>query len=85
MVTKTATKTPLIDNLALKLARLYYQMYRADAREVRQLAELHSNPPSLSEDFLEGKTILPAAQHKGGTRCGGILRPQRHGSRPAHR
>jgi hypothetical protein len=55
-------KTPLIDNLALKLARLYYQRVRADAREVRQLAELHSNPPSLCEYFLEGNTILPAGQ-----------------------
>ena len=69
MVTKTATKTPLIDNLALKLARLYYQKDRAEAREVRQLAELHSNRPSLSEDFQEGNTILPAGQgFDGGTR-----------------
>jgi len=60
MSTKTATKTPLIDNLALKLARLYYRKDRAEAREVRKLAELHSNPTSSYEDFLEGDAIFPA-------------------------
>ncbi len=69
MATKTAAKTPFIDNLALKLARLYYRRDRADAGEVRQLAEAHTNPPVLHEDFLEGDTILPAGQgFDGGTR-----------------
>ena len=61
-MTKTATKTPLIDNLTLNLARLYYQKDRADAPDVRQHAELHSNPPLLCADFLDGDTILPAGQ-----------------------
>ncbi len=69
MSTKTATKTPLIDNLALKLARLYYRKDRAEPREVRKLAELHSNPASSYEDFLEGDTILPSRQgFDGGSR-----------------
>jgi hypothetical protein len=61
-------KTPLIDNLALKLARLYYRRERADEREVRNLAEAHTNPPCLYEDFLEGVTILPVGHgFNGGT------------------
>jgi hypothetical protein len=69
VATKDTTKIPLIDNLGLKLARLYYQKDRADASEVRRLAERHTNPTSLYEDFLEGDTILPAGQgFEGGTR-----------------
>ena len=69
MATKTSTKIPLVDNLGLKLARLYYQKDRADAGEVRRLAERHANPTSLYEGFLEGDTILPAGQgFEGGTR-----------------
>jgi hypothetical protein len=68
MKKKNATKTPLIDNLAMNLARLYYRKDRADARAVRQLAERHSNHPALIEDFHEGGTILPAGQgFDGGT------------------
>jgi hypothetical protein len=59
MAPKTGAKTPLIDNLALKLASLYYRKDRADARAVRQLAGLHSNPPPVCEDFLDGSPILP--------------------------
>ncbi len=53
---------PLVDKLALKLARLYYRKDRADEGEVRRLAELHTNPPLLYEDFLEGDTIFPAGR-----------------------
>lgn len=53
---------PLVDKLALKLAQLYYRKDRADAGEVRHLAELHTNPPLLCEDFLEGDTIFPAGR-----------------------
>ena len=52
-------KTPFIDNLALKLARLYYRKDRARAREVWQMAEQQVNPALLCEDFLEETTILP--------------------------
>jgi hypothetical protein len=62
MATKTAAKTPLIDNLALKLARLYYRKDRAEVQAVRQRAEQLANPPTLYEDFLEGNSILPAGQ-----------------------
>jgi hypothetical protein len=62
MGTKTAVKTPFLDNLALKLARLYYQKDRAKAQEVRQLAERHLNPRLLCEELLEGETISPAGQ-----------------------
>ena len=53
---------PLIDKLALKLARLYYRKDRADAREVWNLAKSHSNPAPLYEDFLHGDTILTTGQ-----------------------
>lgn len=39
MATKPKTKTPLIDSIGLTLARLYYRKERADASEVRRLAE----------------------------------------------
>ncbi len=68
MATQPEVKTPLVDNLALKLARLYYRKDRADAREVRQRAERYTNPLSLVEHFSDGSTILPAAQgFDGGT------------------
>ena len=60
---------PLVDKLALKLARLYYRKDRADAGEVRRLAELHINPPLLYEDFLEGDTIFPAGRGVEGDRA----------------
>ncbi len=67
--TNSTPKTPLVDNLALKLARLYYRKDRADAREVRQRAERYTNPPSLVEHFSDGSRILPAAQgDDGGTK-----------------
>lgn len=53
---------PLIDKLALKLARLYYRKDRAEAGEVWNVAISHLNPAPLCEDFLEGDTILPAGQ-----------------------
>ncbi len=61
-------KTPLIDNLALKLARLYYRKERADARQVHQLAEHHSNPAAIHEDFSDDRAISSARQAvEGGT------------------
>jgi hypothetical protein len=59
MKNTTETKTPFIDNLALKLARLYYRKDRARAREVWRLAEGHVNPALLCEDFLEDIAIVP--------------------------
>jgi hypothetical protein len=47
-----------VDKLALKLARLYYRKDRADAGEVRRLADLHTNPSLLWEDFLEGYRLV---------------------------
>ncbi|MCC6956859.1 MAG: hypothetical protein IT316_08715 [Anaerolineales bacterium] len=68
MTQKTTTKTPLLDNIALNLARLYYRKDRASAPEVRRLAEHHTNPSLFFDDFLEGDTILPARQgFTGGT------------------
>jgi hypothetical protein len=61
MDTKTETKTPFIDNLALKLARLYYRKDRAQAREIWRLAERHVNTALLCEDFLDANTIVPGS------------------------
>jgi hypothetical protein len=55
-------KTPLVDNLALQLARLYYRKDRSRAGAVWQQAQAYANPPTLYDDFLEGGTIQPARQ-----------------------
>jgi hypothetical protein len=62
MKNTTEIKTPFIDNLALKLARLYYRKDRAKAREVWRLAEQHVSPALLCEDFLEDDTIVPGGK-----------------------
>jgi hypothetical protein len=52
------TQPPFIDNLALKLARLYYRKDRAHPQVVRRLAESHVNPSKLCEDFLGEAIVL---------------------------
>ena len=54
---KSEQKVPWLDHLALTLAKFYFRKDRANAREVRSLAEQHTNPAPLLETFESGNSI----------------------------